>query len=123
MTPAPDRRFMAKLVIGLLMILAGIALMLDNSGLLPTSVWHLFWPFAAIIYGLAVLWIRGPLHLGGHVLLFFGTAFMLGALGYGDIPDRWWPLGLVWGGVVVVLRALHHPVPQTCQDFQGESHE
>lgn len=123
MTPSTDRRFMTRLVVGLLLILAGLALLLENSGLLPISVWQLFLPTALILFGLSSLWAKGPLHVGGHILLFFGTAFLLGALGYGDIPDRWWPLGLVWCGVVIVLRALKPAPPSTCQDFKGESHE
>ena len=123
MTPSTDRRFMTKLVVGLLMILAGIALILENIGLLPYNAWEFFFPTAILLFGFAVLWNRGPLHFWGHVLLFFGTGLMFGALGYGHLFEQWMPLGLVWGGVVVVLRALKQPTPQTCQDFKGESHE
>lgn len=123
MTPAPDRRFVPKLVVGLLMIFAGIALVLENSGLLSITFWHLFLPGSLLLFGLAALWAKGPLHFGGHVLLFFGVAFLLGALGYENIPDRWWPVGFIWGGVVVVLRALSHSNPKTCQDFESNPHE
>lgn len=123
MTPASNRRFAPKLVVGLLMIFAGIALALENSGLLSMNVWHIFWPGALILFGLAALWAKGPLHFGGHVLIFFGVAFLLGSLGYEHIPDRWWPLGLVWGGVVVILRALIPSTPKTCQDSGSDSHE
>lgn len=123
MTPSPHRRFIPRLTFGLLLILLGVGLALDNSGLLPVNVWHLFWPCALLLFGFSALVSRGFLHLGGHVLLFFGTAFLLGALGYGDVADRWWPLGFVWAGVVIVLRALQAPFPQTCQDFESTSHE
>lgn len=123
MTPTSDRRFAPKLVAGLLMIFAGFALVLENSGLLSVSVWHLFVPVALILFGLAALWAKGPLHFGGHVLLFFGLGTLLNSLGFGHISDRWWPLGLIWGGVVVVLRTLNNSTPQTCQDAGSDTNE
>lgn len=132
MTPRPrtPRPLGSKLVVGLLLILAGALMLFENVGLLEDAPWHLFWPGALLLFGLASLATRGPLHLGGHILLFFGTCFLLANLGHEWIPDTWWPLGLVWAGAVVVLKALlpdaHHPaetLPEPCENAMRGSHE
>jgi hypothetical protein len=118
-----------KLTMGVLLILAGTALGLRNLGLFQIyDFWPVFWSAAMLLLGLSLLAQRGPLHLGGHVLIFFGLAFTLGNLGYGWIPDKFWPLGLVWGGVVIVLRSLVRPepvkpAPAACEDAERGSHE
>ena len=122
--PNPNpHRLGPKLVVGVLMILAGAALVFRNLGILNHDIWHLFWPVALILFGLSTLWSRGIFHFGGHVLIFFGTCFLLANLGHEALPDRWWPLGLVWGGLVIVLRSLLKPTPAPCQDADRGSHE
>lgn len=128
--PTIPPRIGPKLVTGLLLILAGAMLLLRNTGILNHDVWHLFWPTALILFGLGSLASRGPLHLGGHILLFFGTCFLVAQLGHEWIPDTWWPLGFVWIGVVVVLKALLRPatpaaeVPsESCEDAMRGRHE
>lgn len=123
MNSRPPKPIGPKITFGLLMILAGVALVLQNLDILQDNIWHIFWPSALLLFGFSSLISRGPLHFGGHVLLFFGAAFLLANLGYAHIPDRWWPLGLVWGGLVLVLRALVKPEPTACHDADRGFHE
>lgn len=41
---------------GIILILVGILLLLDNLGLLPTSAWQIIWPLALVALGAWIMW-------------------------------------------------------------------
>lgn len=114
MIAAPrNPRFTPKLVLGLALIGLGLLLTLDQMGW--PGAWRAlsFWPLAPAAFGLARLRQRGWAHLGGHIWLGVALAGALAQIGREDLLDRWWPLFLVWGGLVLALRGLPsaHPTP------------
>jgi hypothetical protein len=102
-------RFTPKLVFGLTVIAVGLILALDNLHIY--DAWNLlsWWPLVLAAFGLARLIQDGPLSLGGHIWLAFSVAGFIQQFGPWGLLDRWWPLFLVWAGLVVVLRAIFPP--------------
>jgi hypothetical protein len=98
--------FSAKLVFGLAVITFGLILLADN--LRWYDAWHLlnWWPILPVALGLARLLEDGPLSLRGHIWLAVGAASFIHQFGPWGLLERWWPFALVWGGVIVTLRAL-----------------
>ncbi|WP_243301145.1 LiaF transmembrane domain-containing protein [Geothrix oryzisoli] len=98
--------FSVKLVLGLVVIATGLILLLDS--LHWYDAWHLlaWWPVALAAFGLARLVQDGPLSLRGHIWLGFAVAGFISQFGPWGLLERWWPVLLIWGGVVVALRAI-----------------
>jgi len=94
---------------GLALILAGILLFASFQGWLEWGVW---WQYLLVGLGLIFLieafaryavshqrqHVFGRL-IPGIILLFVGLAFIFGW-------DRWWPLALVAGGLIIILNVL-----------------
>jgi Domain of unknown function (DUF5668) len=98
--------FSTKLVFGLTVIAVGLLLMVDSLHLYDG--WHLltWWPAVLAAFGLAHLVRNGFLSLGGHIWLGFSAAGFFQQFGPWGLLDRWWPAFLVWGGILVTLRAI-----------------
>ncbi len=98
--------FSPKLVFGLTVIALGLILLANTFRWYDG--WHLltWWPLVLAAFGLARLGEDGPLSLRGHVWLGFAVAGFIQQFGPWGLLDRWWPAFLVWGGVIVTLRAL-----------------
>ncbi len=98
--------FSPKLVLGLTVIALGLILTVDNLHLYDG--WHLlmWWPLVLAALGLAHLVRNGFLSLGGHIWLGFAVAGFVQQFGPWGLLDRWWPAFLVWGGLIVTLRAI-----------------
>jgi hypothetical protein len=98
--------FSTKLVFGLTVIALGLILMADT--LRWYDAWHLlnWWPLVLAAFGLARLAQDGVLSLRGHIWLGFAVAGFISQFGPWGLLDRWWPIFLVWGGVIVTLRAI-----------------
>jgi hypothetical protein len=105
--------FSTKLVFGLTVIVLGLILMADN--LRWYDAWHLltWWPLVLTAFGLARLVQDGPLSLRGHIWLGLSVAGFLSQFGPWGLLERWWPVFLVWGGLVVTLRAAFPKSKQT----------
>ncbi len=95
-----------KLVVGLLVIALGIILL--GQQLQWFEAWQVltWWPLALSALGLARLVQDGPLSFRGHFLIAFSVAGFLQQFGPWGLLERWWPVFLVWAGIVVTLRAL-----------------
>lgn len=104
LTPLSD--LAPRLVLGLVVIALGAILLLENLGLY--DAWRLleWWPAALVAFGFSRLIQGGPLSLRGHVWLALGGAAFVTQFGPWGLLERWWPLALVWLGLVVTLRAL-----------------
>ena len=98
--------FSTKLVFGLTVIAVGLLLMVNSFHLYDG--WHLltWWPVVLALFGIAHLVRDGFLSLGGHIWLGFSVAGFIQQFGPWGLLDRWWPAFLVWGGLIVTLRAI-----------------
>jgi hypothetical protein len=98
--------FSAKLVFGLVVIAVGLILLADTFHWY--DAWHLmaWWPLALAAFGAARIVQDGPLSFRGHVWLGFAVAGFISQFGPWGLLERWWPVFLVWGGILVTLRAV-----------------
>jgi len=98
--------FSTKLVFGLTVIALGLILMADS--LRWYDAWHLltWWPLVLAAFGLARMVQDGLLSFRGHVWLGFSVAGFIHQFGPWGLLERWWPVFLVWGGIIVTLRAI-----------------
>lgn len=126
----PERKshFTTKLVIGVLFMAFGVAFLLHNLNIVDVDRTLQFWPLALIILGLERLFTRGFLRAtGGHILILVGLGLQLASLEKEFLLEKWWPLGIVWLGLVITLRALwpkSKPAPVQEQDsFCQDSNE
>ncbi|MCE1230191.1 MAG: DUF5668 domain-containing protein [Firmicutes bacterium] len=103
----PTKGFTTKIVFGVLLVIFGGLLLLHNLRVVEVNQALRYWPLALVALGVARLISRGfLLGKGGHVLILLGVFFQLLILGREDIIDRWWPMAVVWMGLVITLRAL-----------------
>jgi len=105
-TQARPPIFSTKLVFGLTVIALGLIFLADSMRWY--DAWHLltWWPLVLAAFGLARLVQDGILSLRGHVWLLFAVAGFISQFGPWYLLDRWWPVFLVWGGIIVTLRAI-----------------
>lgn len=98
--------FSTKLVFGLAVIALGLILMADS--LHWYDAWHLltWWPLVLAAFGLARLVQDGPLSLRGHIWLALSVAGFISQFSPWGLLERWWPAFLIWGGIIVTLRAI-----------------
>lgn len=115
--PERSTRFTTKLVIGILFMAFGAAFLLHNLGILDADRTLRFWPIALMVLGLERLFSRGFLRAtGGHILILVGIGLQLGFLEKEYLLEKWWPLGVVWMGLILTLRALWpRPKPEPIQ--------
>jgi len=99
--------FTPKLVLGVALILAGVAFTLDNLGLMSAHLLFRLWPVVIILWGFSKLWQDGMRYGGGGLFLVaIGTFFLLVMLGHGNLAEALAPMGLVAFGIWMVMRAL-----------------
>mgnify|MGYP000954927024 FL=1 len=105
-TQARPPLFSTKLVFGLTVIALGLIFLADSMRWY--DAWHLltWWPVVLAAFGLARLAQDGILSLRGHIWLVFSVAGFISQFGPWGLLERWWPVFLVWGGIIVTLRAI-----------------
>src|SRR6185437_6503032 len=109
--PDPRRPRRRHFGTGIFLILFGVLLALDQWGHAPFHDFGRHWPLLLIAFGCGKLIDRGLLATGAHWLLVVGLYFKLQANGQHTLVHRIWPLGLVWIGLIMTLRALR-PRPE-----------
>jgi hypothetical protein len=114
----PGRRAAGRVLLGLLVIAAGAALLMSNLGLLHIEAGYRLWPLILVALGLAKLVERGVLSGGGHWLIFLGLFLLAGFMEREDLIERWWPLAVVWIGLLISAKALlpRRPRSPACED-------
>ncbi len=115
---SPGRRAAGRVMLGLCVIAAGAALLLNNLGVLHVEIGYRLWPLILVALGLAKLVEKGVLSGGGHWLILVGLFLLAGFLEREDLIERWWPLAIVWMGGLISARALLTARPQAppCED-------
>ena len=103
-------RLNGKAITGLVLVLLGVAFILDNLGLIDAGrIWD-YWPLFLVIAGVGRLTHprrRGPDQLWGLFLIALGAVFLARNLGFFWISfHRIWPVGLVFLGVVMIWQAV-----------------
>ena len=101
-------RFTPQAVLGLLIIVAGLLLTVDNLGWYDADRIIRFWPLGIVVVGLVKLWQgEGSGRLVGVVIIVVG-AVLTADKTFGlpvDIGDLW-PLAMVIIGAVILSRTL-----------------
>jgi len=98
-----------RLVVGLLVIGAGVAFLADNLGWADAGDFVRYWPVGLIAVGLVkMLQDRtNSGRLGGAVMLAIGTMSLVDTFFFPGIRIwRWWPLAIVGFGLLVLLKAF-----------------
>lgn len=101
----PGRRAAGRVLLGLCVIAAGAALLASNLGLMPFEISYRLWPLILVALGLAKLVEKGALSGGGHWLILLGLFLLAGFLEREDLVERWWPLAIIWAGLLISARA------------------
>jgi predicted membrane protein len=106
-SPERGRAIVPQLVIGVLIIAAGILFTLENVGLLDAQQYLRYWPATLIVVGLVKLWqARGGVS-SGFIFVFAGVWLLLQSMDIVTISLwNFWPLLLVVAGGSMVWRGL-----------------
>ncbi len=112
MTGSPRARNVVapQLIVGLLLLAGGVALLLDNFGVMHAHVILRLWPAGLILIGLASLVQaeRAAGRVAGLFWIFIGTWLLLVNLGVLRLRV-WdlWPVPVVMAGAYMIWQAIH----------------
>lgn len=120
MEPIPEGRRMAgRIFLGLCLAAAGALLLVDNLGHLPFNLDWRLWPLFLVALGGARMVERGVLRSGPHILVMVALFLLAVFFERDDLLERWWPVSIVWLGILMTLKAvLQKPKqdPRPCED-------
>jgi predicted membrane protein len=112
---------------GLLLMLAGVALTLEQFRVVDAERVLVFWPLAIVAFGLVVLGRRSDAHrrFWGAFWIFVGTWLLLNSLRIVTVPvwALFWPVVLTAIGTGLVIKALRRgggvprPVPARAENL------
>jgi hypothetical protein len=108
-TSANFPRFSPRLILGVAILLAGVAFTLDNLGIVDAGQFLDFWPLLLVAVGIAKLATAGRTGgwLSGSLWVVVGVWWTLFNLAIIDIhPMDLWPVFLIIAGLFLVNRAL-----------------
>ena len=93
-----------RIYFGLLIVVVGVLLLLDNGGVLDAGdVFADWWPAAIIAAGVLMI-LSNPGHWGaGLIVTAAGVAFLLGTLDLADVSDFLWPALIIFAGLLVMF--------------------
>jgi predicted membrane protein len=100
------RGFRGGAIWGGIILVVGVAFLLDNLGILPLDKLFRFWPLFLIAAGTAKL-MRREHRVWGISVFLVGVLFLLDNFGFAHF--RWsqlWPLALIVGGIMLIWNSL-----------------
>lgn len=118
---SPATRAARKLMIGIIILIYGIILLLDNVGMLPLIIQKIFfsWQIIFILLGLLTV-VSHKSSVSGFLLIAIGVFFLLPKLF--DIPYNFtqifWPFLLILLGFLIIFRRnsnVHHHPRRHCE--------
>jgi hypothetical protein len=92
--------------LGLVLVVLGLAFLLDNMRVLYIEDVLNLWPCALIALGLLRLWNRGFLSVWGQLLVAGGVLCLVGVMWNEAAIGVWWPALVVWAGLFVAMKAF-----------------
>jgi len=109
--PANARSFSWTLILGALILGAGVVLMLDQQGIVSADrVLNYFWPAILIAGGIVVITGcrgRGGRGLWGFIMLGWGILLVLSNLGIGHFRfESIWPIAVIGIGIAMIYQAV-----------------
>ena len=108
-----------RLLTGLLLILVGLVLALDNFGFIPWELWYLTsWKTLIIVIGVFLI-ISSKNKVAGTIMILVGGFFLAR-----EIFDLWhygwrdlWPFILIFIGILIIVRKrIHESYQSTTED-------
>ena len=97
------------MIVGIIVVVAGVTLLLDQLNLVDANRVFRFWPLALIVWGvLTVLGCQGSgRRFWGGILILIGVGFQLQELGFQRVRiETLWPLIIIAVGVLLVIQAF-----------------
>ena len=105
-----------RLILGLVAIVVGTALVLENLHMLPTEQVFRWWPLILLALAAGKFLDRGLIwSTSGHILLWAGVLGLLGELDHDEIIHRWWPMILIYFGALMAVRSFVPRPPKYCK--------
>lgn len=102
----PPRRHTPSLVLGICIILFGLALTLDQLNVPHAAFLVKLWPLILLALGATKLRQRDGFSTGGFILVLLGAYLLVANFSDGDIAEALWPLILVGVGVFLVMKSV-----------------
>jgi hypothetical protein len=106
-------RLPSGIVFGLFLIYLGAAFLLENLSLIYIEDALVYCPCVLIALGIVRLWNKGVFNIWGQILLSSGLLLQVAFLWDLEAIETWWPMLIVWVGVIVAFRAFvpkkNHP--------------
>lgn len=118
-TEQTGSRSHGRVVVGLLIIAAGLVMLADQIGLSEVRVSGRFWPLFLIALGVVRL-VDPPVHRNGRAgsrrtgawFIYLGLWFLLNEFHVYEFDYQTsWPLLIVGAGIIMVWRAFENPGP------------
>ena len=106
-----SQRSLGQLVLGTVVILAGVVLLLDRLGVVAAgSVWAVFWPLLLGAFGLAALLVVPRAWLGPVLLVAFGVYWLLETLDVVHISAWTYvlPVAIIVLGLSILIASTTH---------------
>jgi len=101
-----------KGMLGIIVILAGLALLLFNTGFIPYYLRHIIisWPMLLVAIGVVSL-MGAENRIPGIILILVGGFFLIPRIFILDInfSQLFWPLILICLGILILFRRFPHP--------------
>jgi hypothetical protein len=115
-------RLPSGIVFGLFLIYLGAAFLLENLSIIYIEDALVYCPSVLIAFGVVRLWNGGVFNIWGQILLSSGLLLQIASLRDLDAIEIWWPMLIVWVGVIVAFRAFvpkkNHPNVQLVQSHK-----
>ena len=100
----PPRRHTPSLVLGICIILFGLALTLDQLNVPHAAFLVKLWPVILLALGASKLRQSDGFCTGGFILVLLGAYLLVANFSPDGITDSLWPLILVGVGVILVMK-------------------